>query len=72
MVSISLFSSFYNCNQHILSIALGNFMQLNVTNCVVKKYTDVKEVKHLTAVQLIGKYVVDFINSLDQFQLVSL
>lgn len=54
------------------SLAIGNFMPLNVTNCVVKKHSNLKEIKHLSTVQLIAKYAVDFVNGLDQFQLVSL
>ncbi|KAH9396288.1 hypothetical protein TYRP_019688 [Tyrophagus putrescentiae] len=52
--------------------AIGNFMQLNVTNCIVKKHLNLKEIKHLSTMQLMAKYAVDFVNGLDQFQLVSL
>lgn len=47
-------------------------MQLNVTNCIVKKHLNLKEIKHLSTVQLMAKYAVDFVSDLDQFQLVSL
>lgn len=55
-----------------LFLAIGNFMQLNVTDCVVSKHTNAKEIKDLTTIQLMTKYMVDFVNSLDQFQIVSL